>query len=154
MTAIRKKQLTTEGTKVLEKNLIDRMSAAHKHMTKLLQENNVKTPNDLKGKPFESYKHLYKRFEELQISYRLVHNTNWLQDMRTQELQRINFLLADESKLHTGQAHNYKQMKAAFESQLECPKCNQTGIAGENISTGEFKLCTCVTKHLQIYRHL
>ena len=150
----RKKQLDAEARKVLERNLLDRMTAAHRHMADIIKEYKVQKASDLPASVEKKYKHLYRRFEELQISYRLVHNTNWLMDIRTSELEKINELLLDESKLHNIQVANYKRMKAAFEKQLKCTKCNLTGIVGENVSTGEFKLCQCVTNHLDIYKHL
>lgn len=150
----RKKQLSDESRKILAKNLIDRITAAHDNMKSILAQKKVKHPNDLPDKAKEAYQYNFRRSQELDISYRLIHNTNWLMDIRSEVLQNVETLLADESKLHPAQVTNYKRMKAVFDKQLRCSKCNQTGIVGEKISTGEYKLCSCVSNHLDIYKNL
>lgn len=149
------KQLTSDSKKTLSANIRKRIDAANSYISEI--ENKIKE----QGGPTEEQKkdtnYLIARVADLQISYRLIFNTNWLIDTRKEYVEAFK----DQIRSATEKGDLVIKQKAeTYLAQLEkackCQKCKHgdevPGYNGFNVNTGEFVLCTCTRNTMHIIK--
>ncbi len=150
---VQKPQLEKVGRDSLVKNVIDRITAATKAVKEIMEKNNTTSVEALPETYKKDVKYLLLRIEQLQISYRLFHDTNWISTIRVQQIQLLKESLV-KTNLLPHQVRNYQYQLKAFESGQCCKICRGHGYVGEKISTGEYKLCNCVMNYIGAYKQL
>ncbi len=91
-----------------------------------------------------------KRILILDLSIRLVYNTNWLSEQKVFHLDRLagqlNSPTADKEAKEVAaiNIHRIRKMN-------NCKKCFERGFTAINISMGELSICNCAEKTLDIF---
>lgn len=147
----KKTQLSEDSRKYIVKNLIDRIQAAYKNRSKIEVETKAAGRVEMTPTDKKDYDHLGRRYDELQLSYKLAHNTNWISETRDQEIEILLKELV-KTNLNAMTARQNQLMLKALRVGDGCRKCGGHGWKGHNISLGEFNLCSCVKDHLNIYK--
>ncbi len=155
---IQKAQLTEDCRKDLDKNLMDRMTAAHKSQTKILadaqaKDASIKGPNDLVGIDKDHFTRLVTRMHELQLSRQIAYNTNFIAEAQDREIPILEDFLTRPA-LSALDRQRYTLQLKAYNYGRNCKKCHGHGYLGEKISTKEFTICTCVSKFFNVYKNL
>lgn len=160
-----KKQLDPDTVGSASRNITDRMTAAHRAITKIREDAQASGRSSLTALEKKNVDYLAMRIEQLQISYRLIYDTNWIVNMQQREIPIIKEALRIDQegvpegvkappKLLPTQIFKFKFQLKAFEGTQKCKKCRAYGYNGEKISTGEFNLCGCVLNYLSAYKQL
>ncbi len=153
MERTKKPQLIKENRNALAKNLIDRMEAADKDIRTIMAKATEEGRALMNEKEKKDVGYLQLRIDQLNISYRLIHNTNWVADMQDREIPILKEAL-EKGGLSDIQKNAYSLQLMAFEFGKKCKTCHGHGYRGENISTGEYAICYCVLKYIGVYKKL
>lgn len=174
-------QIESEHRKKLHQNINARINAANSEIDKIVLKVNGegeptgerKKQSELTAKEVKSIEHLNKRIKELQVSIRLVFNTNWLIEQREQDIKTIATRIRDEfadldvptaeeteeqSKVRISREQEKNRLIARLNALTKAHKCNRKGCytgrgyIGLNTSTGEFSLCRCTTDTIDYYK--
>ncbi len=168
-------QLDDKARKALHININNRINAAHEEIakisTKLDKEGKPeldeagkpvrKKPEELTAKERKNIEYLNDRIQQLQVSIRLVFNTDWLIEQRKADIAvlvekiKTDFgpsAIMDETK-HADQRRTVNRLNRLTKAQ----RCTKKGCYvgrgwnGLNVSTGEFSLCKCTMDTIDLY---
>lgn len=171
------KQLDKDSRKVLHRNLNTRIENAEIELKKLthypeLNEGDEGYNPETNGKPkpekeigakdLYSINHLKSRIMHLQLSLRLVWNTDWIIEQRKEDIEYTAKILKEDF----GPGAEMDEEKKKLESRLilrlnemtKASKCKRKGCyigrgyIGMNASTGEFVLCKCAEDTINYYK--